>query len=208
MVHSLSSFLSRHCATADVRLPAIISDNMVIQADAKAPIWGWAEPKETVTVTIGKQKQTATADANGKWMVKLKPMKPSDKPLEMVVAGKNIITVKNILVGQVWLGSGQSNMGMPVSRRWMQTPRFAMRPILRFAFLQLPERPHFRPAADCNGRWVECSPQTVGDFSAVAYFFGRELYKELKQPVGLINSSWGGTIAETWMSPAKSQGKS
>jgi sialate O-acetylesterase len=194
-------------ATADVRLPAIISDNMVIQADAKAPIWGWANPNETVTVAIGKQKQTATADANGKWMVKLKPMKLSDKPLEMVIAGKNIITVKNILIGQVWLASGQSNMEMAVGNigNWKagvlnceQEVANAKYPEIRLFTVQ--KYVTFAPISDCNGRWVECSPQTVGDFSAVAYFFGRDLYKELKQPVGLINSSWGGTIAETWMS--------
>ena len=192
--------LAASFATADVRLPAIISDNMVIQADTKAPIWGWAKPKETVTVAIGKQKQTATADANGKWMVKLKPMKPSDKPLEMVVAGKNIITVKNILVGQVWLGSGQSNMEWPVTLAMDPNTeiRNAAYPAIRL--FSIARSTAFSPAADCNGRWVECSPQTVGGFSAVAYFFGRELHKELKQPVGLINSSWGGTIAETWIS--------
>jgi sialate O-acetylesterase len=187
-------------ATADVRLPAIISDNMVIQADTKAPIWGWAAPNETVTVSIGKQKQTATADANGKWMVKLKPMKSSDKPLEMVIAGKNIITVKNILVGQVWLASGQSNMqwSVNVTMDANSEIRNAVYPAIRlFSVARITA---FSSAADCNGRWVECSPQTVGNFSAVAYFFGRQLHKELRQPVGLIDSSWGGTIAETWMS--------
>ncbi|MHB9071542.1 MAG: sialate O-acetylesterase [Sedimentisphaerales bacterium] len=187
-------------ATANIRLPAIISDNMVIQANVKVPIWGWAELNETVTVTIDKQKQTAIADVGGKWMVKLSAMKPSDTPLEMTVTGKNTITVKNILVGQVWLGSGQSNMQMAViSVIDANTEiRNATYPAIRL--FSVTRTTAFSPAADCNGRWVECSPQTVGDFSAVAYFFGRELYKELKQPVGLINSSWGGTIAETWMS--------
>jgi sialate O-acetylesterase len=187
-------------AMADVRLPAVISDNMVVQAGAQAPIWGWAEPNETVTVTIGKQKQTATAGANGKWMVKLKPMKPSDKPLEMTVAGKNIITVKNILVGQVWLGSGQSNMQMAVSDVVDANTEISNAAYPSIRLFSVIRTTAFSPAADCNGRWVECSPQTVWDFSAVAYFFGRQLHKELKQPVGLINSSWGGTIAETWMS--------
>ncbi|MFA6187374.1 MAG: sialate O-acetylesterase [Phycisphaerae bacterium] len=194
-------------ATADVRLPAIISDNMVIQADAKAPIWGWAGPNETVTVTIGKQKQTATANADGKWMVKLPAMKTSNTPLEMTIAGKNTITVKNILIGQVWLSSGQSNMNMTVGSagNWQtgvlnceQEVANARYPTIRLFTVQ--QYAAFSPIADCNGRWVECSPKTVGSFSAVAYFFGRELYKELNQPVGLINSSWGGTIAETWMS--------
>jgi sialate O-acetylesterase len=192
--------LAASIATANVRLPAIISDNMVIQAGAQAPIWGWAEPKETVTVSIAKQKHTATAGADGKWMVQLKPMKPSDKPLEMVIAGKNIMTVKNILIGQVWLGSGQSNMEWPVTLAMDPNTeiRNAVYPAIRL--FSVARSTAFSPAADCNGRWVECSSQTVGGFSAVAYFFGRQLHKELKQPVGLINSSWGGTIAETWMS--------
>jgi len=199
-------------AMADVRLPAVISDNMVLQSDTNVPIWGWAVPNETVTVSIGKQKQTATANADGKWMVKLGAIKSSSTTLEMTVSGKNTITIKNILVGQVWLGSGQSNMEMPVAGYGFEkTPNpitcvinaeqeiaGAQHPLIRLFTVE--KAVSDKPLADCNGRWVECSPKTIPGFSAVAYFFGRELHKELKQPVGLINSSWGGTIAETWMS--------
>lgn len=187
-------------ATADVRLPAIISDNMVIQADTKAPIWGWAEPNETITVIIGKQKQSVIVDTNGKWMIKLKPMKASDTPVEMTITGKNVITIKNILVGQVWLGSGQSNMAFMVSGVVDANNEIRNGDYPSIRLFTVPCTVTLQLAADCKGQWVECSPQTVGGFSAVAYFFGRELHKEIKQPVGLISSSWGGTIAETWMS--------
>ncbi|OHB50573.1 MAG: hypothetical protein A2Y10_10235 [Planctomycetes bacterium GWF2_41_51] len=187
-------------ATADVRLPAIISDNMVIQADVHVPIWGWADPKETITVTIGSQKQTATAGADGKWMVKLVAMKPSDTSFEMTVASKNTIIIKNILVGQVWLGSGQSNMEMPVNGVLNASEEInnARYPLIRL--FTVAKAISHKPLTDCNGSWIECSPQTISSFSAVAYFFGRELHKELNQPVGLIDSAWGGTIAEAWMS--------
>ena len=193
-------------AGADVRLPAIISDNMMIQAGTEVPIWGWAEANEAVAVSIGKQKHTTVADAGGKWMVKLKAMKPSDKPVEMTVAGKNIINVKNILVGQVWVGSGQSNMWWTVSRSMDPNTEIQNATYPSMRLFTVERKIAHEPAVDCNGRWVECSPESVGEFSAVAYYFGRELHKELKEPVGLINASWGGTIAETWMSMEKLTG--
>lgn len=188
-------------AVADVRLPSIISDNMVIQADTAVPIWGWASPGEKITLTINDQKCSTSSGTDGKWMIKLKPIRSSDKSLEMTIAGKNTITIKNILIGQVWLASGQSNMQFYVksAKNGDKEIQNAVYPSIRL--FTVPPRVAFAPAQDCNGRWFECTPQSVTYFSAVAYFFGREIHKEIKQPVGLINSSWGGTIAETWMSP-------
>lgn len=190
-------------AMADIRLPAVISDNMVIQADTNVPIWGWANPNETVTITIGKQKQTATSGTNGKWMVKLEAMQPSAIPVEMTVMGKNTITIKNILVGQVWLASGQSNMAWKVRQAMNANTEIHNAAYPKIRLFSVPRTAAYPPAADCNGRWVECSPQTVSDFSAIAYFFGCYLHKGIKQPIGLINSSWGGTIIETWISMQK-----
>jgi len=201
-------------ATADVRLPAIISDNMVIQADANAPIWGWAEPKEAVTVTIGKEKQTATANADGKWMVKLHIIKTSETPLEMTVTGKNTITVKNILVGQVWLCSGQSNMEMGVMMAGNPKEEVAQANYPQIRLFKVRRNVSDAPQADLTdrsesfGTWYVCSPKDIAlapnkegewsGFSAIAYYFGRELHKTLHVPVGLIQSAYGGTPAESW----------
>ncbi len=193
---------------ANVKLPAIISDNMVLQADANDQIWGWCEPNENVTVTIGEHKYKAMPDTGGKWMVNLRAMKSSDVPIEMTVAGKNTITVKNILVGQVWLASGQSNMDAPVTYCTDANTEIhnASYPSIRL-FMVAKEGGATSPMTDCNGQWVACSPATVAGFSAVAYFFGRDLYEQNKGPIGLIHSAWGATSVEVWtsMSALKSE---
>jgi sialate O-acetylesterase len=186
-------------AAADVKLPAIIGNNMVLQQDMKDPIWGWAEPGEKVTVSIGDQKAEATADAKGMWKVALNPLKAGG-PLEMTVAGKNTIKVTNILVGEVWVCSGQSNMEMSVkssndSDKEILEAKF---PKIRLFLLTKATAPV--PLPDAKGQWVECSPESVPGFSAAAYFFGRDLLNVLNVPVGLIGTYWGGTPAEAWTS--------
>jgi len=187
-------------AWAEVRLPAIFGDNLVLQQTTEAPIWGWADANEKVTVSFGEQTVTATADAQGKWKTAVKT--PSfGGPFTLKVAGKDsTIQRKNVLVGEVWVCSGQSNMEWSVRR--------ATNPDEEIANAQYPEIRLFTvrksvsdtPVDDCQGQWAECSPESVGDFSAVAYYFGRKLHKELGIPVGLINTSWGGTRAEAWTS--------
>lgn len=184
---------------ADVRLPALFSQHMVLQREAQVPVWGWAEPGEEVAVAIGGQTQTARADAQGKWMVKLSKLQAGG-PQKLSVQGKNSLTIDDVLVGEVWLGSGQSNMGMTVSgaQNFEQEEKNADLPRVRM--FTVTSGPAAAPQEDCKGQWVVCAPGTVGKFSATLFFFGRDLYKSLDVPVGLINSSVGGTPIESWIS--------
>ena len=177
-------------ARADVKLPAIFSDHMVLQRDVAVPVWGWAEPGEAVTVSIAGQTKTATADAAGKWSVKLDKLSAGEA-LTLVVSGKNKISVSDVLVGEVWLGSGQSNMQMWMKgvRDLEQEKAAAKFPQLRMFTVKRNEK--VAPQTNCEGAWVLCSPETVETFSATAYFFGRELHQKLGVPVGLIASSVG-----------------
>lgn len=186
-------------ASADVRLPAIFSDHMVLQADASVPVWGWAAPGEEVTVTTGKQTRKTKANKDGKWMLKLGKLQ-SGTTTTLTVKGNNEITIKDVLIGEVWLGSGQSNMGMTVERslNFEQEKAAAGFPSIRMFTVGRNSQPE--PQTECQGSWVICSPETVGAFSATAYFFGRDIHQKTGVPVGLINSSWGGTAIEAWTS--------
>ncbi|HWB00403.1 MAG TPA: sialate O-acetylesterase [Pirellulales bacterium] len=197
---TLSAALAASAARADVKLPAIISDHMVLQADKGAPIWGWADAGEEVSVTLGSQSQATKAAADGKWMVKFDKLKTSAQPQTLAVRGKNTLTVNDVLVGEVWLGSGQSNMAMAVrsSMNYEQEQAAAKLPQVRMFTVERSSQP--TPQFDCKGKWELTTPETVGQFSATLYFFGRDLYNELKVPTGLINSSWGGTAIEAWIS--------
>lgn len=191
--------LSSRPLVADVRLPALFTDNAVLQRDMPLPVWGWADPGEQVTVRIGDQTKTATPDAKtGKWTVKLDPL-PVGGPLTLTISGKSKVTLKNVLVGEVWICSGQSNMQMSVGRVRGAKQEIAAANYPKIRLISVPLRGTAEPQDDFNGRWVECSPQTVGDFSAAAYFFGRELFKNLDVPIGLIHSSFGGSSCETWV---------
>jgi sialate O-acetylesterase len=191
---------------AEVCLPRIIDSNMVLQRDMPLPIWGWAAPGEEVTVSIAGQKATAKADDLGRWEVRLSPLQASAKPLEMTVAGRNKIALKNILVGEVWLCSGQSNMGLSVSQVTDAEKELAGadQPMIRL--FESPKVPSPRPTSDVFGRWQTCTPETVKGFTAVGYFFGLNLLKRLDAPIGLINASWGGTRIEPW-TPAEAFGE-
>ncbi len=186
-------------ALADVSLPSLFSDHMVLQQQTAIPVWGWADPGEQITVTLGDQKQAATAGSDGKWCVKLNACEPGG-PLTLVVKGKNTIQVADVLVGETWLGSGQSNMAMTVasSANFPEEQAAADHPQIRvFTVSRVTAE---TPQEKCQGSWQVCTPETVGSFSATAYFFGRELHRQLKVPVGLINSSWGGTPVQAWTS--------
>jgi sialate O-acetylesterase len=193
------SFLLELHVEADVKLPAIIGENMVLQQEMKLPIWGTAKPGERVTVSIGGQHVSTTADDNGRWMVELEPMKAGG-PLEMTITGENRITLHNILIGEVWICSGQSNMQWPVSKAANAETEIAQANYPEIRLFTVKRVVAERPLSDTKGEWSECSPEAVKEFSAVGYFFGRRIHEELGVPVGLIHSSWGGTPAEAWTS--------
>ncbi|MEI7837484.1 MAG: sialate O-acetylesterase [Planctomycetota bacterium] len=185
-------------AAGAVTLPNIIGSNMVLQADAPLPIWGWADPGEKVTVSMAGQDKTATAGADGRWKVVLDKLRASDTPQKMTVKGADEIVLENVLVGEVWVGSGQSNMEMAVGMAKdgaAEAATAGQYPTMRLFFVGMTIAQ--APADDVPGRWV-VSPTTVGDFSATLYYFGRRLHTDLKVPVGLIASSWGGTRIEPW----------
>jgi sialate O-acetylesterase len=189
---------------ANIRLPAVIGDNMVLQAGDRARLWGWADPNEEIEVAISWRDFTwgVQADDKGHWEFQV--MAPNvGGPYQITLKGKNTVTIKNILAGQVWVGSGQSNMQMSVRSSANAEQEIAAAKYPKIRLFTVERRVAETPQDDCKGQWVECSPETVGDFSAAGYFFGRELHNQLKQPIGLIHTSWGGTPAESWTSQAR-----
>jgi sialate O-acetylesterase len=194
-----------HAALAEVRLPHVIGNDMVLQRDLPLPIWGWADPGEKVTVQLGPNTVAATADEKGNWRVKL-PALPAGGPHELTVNGKNTLKLSGILVGEVWLCSGQSNMEMGVGMVQNAKAEIAAADFPQIRLFCVPHRPSGLPVPDVDAAWKPCTPQTIaqvgwGGFSAAAYFFGRALHRELNVPIGLIESSWGGTLIEPWTPP-------
>ena len=187
-------------ARADVKLPAIFSDHMVLQRGAVAPVWGWADAGETVTVKFAGQSKTAITGKSGKWMVRLDAINDATVKGALTVIGNNTLTIKDVLVGEVWLASGQSNMAMTVGRcRDAEQEKAAAKfPAIRMFTTQ--RRANLEPQTDCAGAWAVCSPETVNGFSGTAYFFARALHQKLNVPVGIVHSSWGGTAVEAWTS--------
>lgn len=186
-------------AEARIVLPKLFGDNMVLQRDSEIPVWGWAEPNESIEVRLNKQTAKATADASGKWTLKLRPEAASG-PFTLTIKGSETIEIRNVLIGEVWLCSGQSNMEWSLAQVKADADiAVADNPFIR----------HIKIGRDINGRpqteiekgeWQVTNPENARAFSAVAYFFGKNLYDKLKVPIGLINSSWGGTNIETWIS--------
>lgn len=185
---------------AEVKLPAVIADNMVIQAEKPVTIWGSASPGESVRVTFGANSASDVASENGKWKITLPAVKASATPAEMTVAGSNTLTVKNILVGTVWVCSGQSNMNFRLSGAKGAQTEITKATDTSLRFFKVAENTSPDESADVAGAWIECSPQSASTFSAVAYFFGRDLRRTTGMPVGLIQSSMGATPAQAWIS--------
>lgn len=183
-----------------VRLPGIISDHMVLERSAKVPIWGTASAGEEVTVILGQQTQKTKAGADGKWRVALDLKDSAAGPFELVVKGENTLTVKDVLVGEVWLASGQSNMEWRVEFTNGAAEVIAQSANPQIRQYTIARKTPLEPLEDTQGAWVVASPETTNKFSAVGYFFARRLQAELKTPVGIINSSWGGTPSEAWTS--------
>jgi sialate O-acetylesterase len=183
---------------ADVKPNPLFTDGAVLQRGQPVPVWGTARDGEKVTVEIDSQKITTTA-ADGKWSVNLKPLKEGG-PFTMKITGDNAVTVNNLLVGEVWVCSGQSNMEWTFSKAHNakeEGPKAAFPKIRMFT---VKKKTSVKPLTEVEGSWVECSPETVGGFSAVGYFFARDLYQKLGVPVGMIHTSWGGTPAQAWTS--------
>lgn len=187
--------------SADVKLPAIFGDHMVLQQDGKIPVWGWADPGEKVTVSIGSDKAETTTGADGKWRVDLAAMPTTSTGVTMTVTGKNTLTFQDVLVGEVWLASGQSNMELKMNAGLVtgkETIAAANNPQMRLFTVK--RCADLTPLEDVTGSWKLCTPETVTSISAVAYFFGRELQEKLHRPVGLLESDWGGTAIQSWTS--------
>jgi sialate O-acetylesterase len=188
---------------ANITLPKIFGDNMVLQRNKPISIWGWATAGEKLTIQFNKQTKSAVADSKGNWQVMLLP-ENAGGPFQLTVKGNNQVKIQNILVGEVWVCSGQSNMEMPIEG-WGKINNYQQ----EIADANYPQIRHFKIFNTVSatlkeditgGDWKVCSPATAGDFSATAYFFARKLYDKLKVPIGLINTSWGGTQSEAWTS--------
>lgn len=183
----------------------MFSDHAVLQRQMQVPVWGWAEPGERVTVSIGGQTRSATADDDGNWQVMLDAMEAGG-PHTLAVEGKNRLEVDDVLVGEVWLCSGQSNMEWRVADSRdadLEIPT-ADHPQIRF--ITCSNQGSQTPVEDFEGRWQVCTPETVGDFSAVGYYFGREIQKRENVPVGLVDNAWGGSACEAWIPREKLEG--
>ncbi len=192
-------------ASAQVRLPNVLSSHMVLQRDRPIHVWGWANPGENVAVDFHGVHGSGTADALGHWSVSLPPQ-PAGGPYSLTVSASNTIELTDILVGDVWFASGQSNMELPLNGfpgsatvdNGPEEIRNATHPDIRL--LRIKEKSSYYPLDDIDSNWTLCTPETAASFSAAAYFFGREIAEKELVPVGLIDSTWGGTVAEAWMS--------
>jgi sialate O-acetylesterase len=187
---------------AEVKMPAIFGDHMVLQSNGSVPVWGWAEAGEEILVTAGAAKAKATAGQDGKWQVKLPNMAASARPMDLVVTGKtNTLTFHDVLVGDVWLCSGQSNMEFVTGRASNAAEALpkANHPEIRF-FLVANHYAPFQPQTDCKGTWEVCTPETAKKFSAVGYFFAEQITASQNIPIGMIGSYVPGTAAQTWIS--------
>ena len=188
------------CAETALRLPGMFGNHMVLQRDQAVPVWGWAAPGDEVTVNFAGQKKTAIANADGKWMVELDPLKASMESQKMGVArGADAILIEDVLVGDVWLGSGQSNMHFQMSGVMDSREEIAAADDPAVRFLTVEAQFGQEPKADAQGTWKPISPTTAAGCSAVAYYFARDLRRKLGVPIGLLISSVGGTRIESWM---------
>ncbi len=188
-------------AQAEVRLAPLFRSGAVLQREQPLPIWGWAAPGEKVTVRFQGETATATAEADGRWYVQLSPRPAATTPQTLVVQGRNRLQIDDVLVGDVWLCSGQSNMNWPLAQTENAETEIAQaeHPLIRQ--FKVPRVPAEEPARDVDAKWVACSPKTAGEFTAVGYYFARDLFARTQVPIGLVHSSWGGTVIESWISP-------
>jgi sialate O-acetylesterase len=187
----------------EVTLAPLFNDHAVLQRDKPVPVWGRANAGEKVTVTFAGQTRAATTGADGRWIVFLEPLQTAAQGADLVVTGKNSVTLHDVVVGEVWLCSGQSNMEFTVARAANANEEMAGANFPLIRHLKVRNTVAAAPADQvATSGWQTTTPQTVGGFTAVGYFFARDIYQKLGVPIGLIHSSWGGTPVESWMSPA------
>ena len=195
------ALLATH-ASAEVRLPAVFADHMVLQRDTAVAVWGWADPGEEVRIqsSWSDAALSTTAGEDGRWSASL-PTGPAGGPHTLTIEGTNRIELTDVLLGEVWICSGQSNMEWSIDRcHPLYTDQKAAANHPRLRLFDVQRAFSTTPREDCTGRWAPCTPEALGSFSAVAYFYGRELQRELGVPVGLIGTNWGGTVCESWTS--------
>jgi len=191
---------------AELKLPAVFGDHLVLQQQQSNPVWGWDAPGTKITVSFAGQNYSTTAGTDGKWVVKLAPLPANATPQILTVAGTTTREIKDVLIGEVWLCSGQSNMEMGVGMVQDGAKEIAAANFPDIRLLMVPNVWKPQPTADMAGTWQVCTPENIaaggwGGFSAAGYFFGRELHRKLDVPVGLIDADWGGTRIEAWTSP-------
>ena len=199
---ALLAGLTAVSAQADVRLPLVFGDHMVLQRDQKVPVWGWADEGEKVTVEFAGQKVETTAQG-GKWSVSLAALKASSAGAKLVVSGKNRVEFQDVVVGEVWLCSGQSNMEWAVSQSKDAQKEIAAANNPRIRHFKVPHvtAAEAQTEVKTSGGWQATTPQSVGGFTAVGYYFAREIQKDLDVPIGLLGCNWGGTKIEPWTPP-------
>jgi sialate O-acetylesterase len=192
-------------------LHPLFASDMVLQRDVEDPIWGWTEPGKQVTVSLNGKTATATADPSGKWLAKIGPFQAGG-PYELTVSGPQQVKLTNVMVGDVWICSGQSNMEMGIEMAYDRDHEIAAANYPNLRLFTVPKQVAYEPKSEFGqgrkpdeAKWLVCTPQNIrvgdwGGFSAVAYFFGRDLHEKLNVPIGLVHTSWGGTIAEAWTS--------
>lgn len=196
-----SLLLTAASSRAELRLPALFSDNMVLQQRAAVPVWGWADDAEVVTAQFRSQK-VSTKVKDGKWVLKFRNLKSGGPDTLTISTKTKTIQLTSVLVGEVWVCSGQSNMEWPLNKAYQPEADIAASANPNIRLFTVPKFRAASPTNDVRGSWSECGPKTVSNFSAVAYYFGRDLQKARGAPVGLIHTSWGGSPAEAWISSA------
>ena len=205
----LNSCLCAASLRSEIKLPAIISDHMVLQQKQSDPIWGWDTPGAKITVTFAGQTQSAKVGSDGKWMVKLDPVSANDEPQSIKISdGVQTIEVADVLVGEVWMCSGQSNMGFVLRDDWNGDIEVAAANYPKLRLISVPHVGTQDLQDDFKGQWNPATPKTAATFSAVGFFYGRYLHQILHVPVGLIDNSWGGSAAEAWVRRSSLEGDS
>lgn len=187
-------------ARAEVGMPVIFGSHMVLQRDMSDKVWGWAKPGEKISVAIANQSKSTTAGDDGKWSVNLDPM-PAGGPHTLTVKGENTLTFEDVLVGEVWVCSGQSNMQWEVRQSNDGDLEAAAAHFPKIRFISVPQVGTQEPQRDFKGQWKVCSPETVKELSGVGYFFGRQIHQTIDVPIGLIDDAWGGSACEAWIEP-------